>query len=54
MRTGTVVLLVLAMVSVIVVVDVLFLRDHIWLRLATNVGIVLVFAAIYYGVRDRG
>ena len=37
----------LVMVAVIVVVDLLFFRDHDWARLLVNVGIVLVFAAGY-------
>ncbi|WP_186526113.1 hypothetical protein [Leekyejoonella antrihumi] len=40
-------LLVLAMVAVIVGVDVLFFRNHLWARLMVNVGIVLVFGAFY-------
>ena len=35
------------MVVLIVGVDVLFLRDHLWLRLVVNVGIVAVAAVIY-------
>jgi len=42
------VLYVLAMVGIVVGVDVLFLRDQFWLRLITNVGIVLVFVAVYF------
>jgi hypothetical protein len=41
-------LYVLAMVSLIVVVDVFFFRDHFWPRLAVNIGIVLVFVAFYF------
>jgi len=41
------VLYVLAMVAVVVGVDVLFFRGHVWERLAVNVGIVLVFGAFY-------
>jgi hypothetical protein len=41
----------LALVVVVVGVDVLFLRHHTWLRLIVNIGIVLVFAAIYFGFR---
>ncbi|MDN5767613.1 MAG: hypothetical protein L0H96_05675 [Humibacillus sp.] len=37
----------LTMVVVIVGVDVLFFRDHVWARLMVNVGIVLVFGAFY-------
>jgi hypothetical protein len=40
-------LYVLAMVAVVVGVDVLFFRHHFWDRLIVNVGIVLVFAAVY-------
>ena len=40
-------LYILAMVAVIVSLDVLFLRHLFWVRLAVNVAIVLVFAAIY-------
>lgn len=38
---------VLIMVAVIVGVDVVFFRDHLWPRLAVNMGIVLVFGAVY-------
>jgi len=41
-------LYVLAMVAVVVGVDVLFLRGHFWWRLIANVGIVLVFLAVYW------
>lgn len=37
-----------AMVGVVVAVDVLFFRGHVWERLASNVGIVLVFVAFYF------
>ena len=46
-RQAAVVLYVLAMVAVVVGVDVLFFRNQFWVRLAVNVGIVLVFAAFY-------
>jgi hypothetical protein len=48
-RRATVVLVlyVLAMVAVVVGVDILFFRHHLWERLAVNVGIVLVFGAFY-------
>lgn len=42
-----VVLYVLALVTVIVGVDVLFFRNRFWERLLVNVGIVLVFTAFY-------
>lgn len=41
-------LYVVAMAAVVVGVDVLFFRGHVWERLAVNVGIVLVFAAFYF------
>jgi hypothetical protein len=42
-----VVLYLLALVTVVVGVDVLFFRHHALERLMVNVGIVLVFAAFY-------
>ena len=47
-RSGTAASYVLAMVAVVVGLDVLFFRGHVWERLAANVGIVLVFAAFYF------
>ena len=44
-------LYLVVMVTVVVVVDWRFLRRHFWWRLAVNVGIVLVFLAVYLGVR---
>jgi hypothetical protein len=44
------VLYVLLMVALIVGVDLLFLRDQLWLRLAVNIGIVLVFVGFYLTV----
>ena len=46
-RQAAVVLYVLALVTVVVGVDVLFFRNRFWERLMVNVGIVLVFAAFY-------
>jgi len=42
------VLFVAVMIAVIVGVDLLFFRNHLWERLAANVGIVLVFVAFYW------
>jgi hypothetical protein len=42
-----IVLYVLALAAVVVSVDVLFLRGRTWERLGVNVGIVLVFGAVY-------
>jgi hypothetical protein len=44
---AAVVLYVLAMVAVVVGVDVLFLRHQFWPRLLVNIGIVVVFGAVY-------
>jgi uncharacterized membrane protein len=41
-------LYVVAMAAVVVGVDVLFFRGHVWERLGANVGIVLVFGAFYF------
>jgi hypothetical protein len=46
-RQAVVVLYVLALVAVVVGVDVLFFRHYFWPRLIVNVGIVLVFVAVY-------
>ncbi len=46
-RQTAVVLYVLALVAVVVGVDVLFLRGHLWARLIVNIGIVLAFAVVY-------
>jgi hypothetical protein len=46
-------LYVLALVAVIVGVDVLFLRHQFWARLIANVGIVLVFAVVYFRFLSR-
>jgi hypothetical protein len=47
-RSATVAFFVAAMVAVVVGVDILFFRGHVWERLAANVGIVLVFGAFYF------
>jgi hypothetical protein len=52
-RPVVVVLYVLAMVAIVVGVDVLFLRHHFWQRLIVNVGIVLVFGAVYWRFLKR-
>jgi len=41
------------MVAVVVGVDVLFFRHHFWARLIVNIGIVLVFAAVYFRFLKR-
>ena len=44
----TIVLFVVAMITVIVGVDLLFFRNQFWYRLMANIGIVLVFIAFYF------
>ena len=52
-RTAINALYLIAMFSVIVVVDVLFFTHEFWQRLAVNVGIVLVFVAFYFRFLKR-
>jgi len=47
-------LYVLALIAVVVGVDVLFFRHHVWERLLANIGIVLVFTAFYLRFRAHG
>ena len=47
-KRAAIALYVLALVAVVVGVDVLFFRHHLWERLIANVGIVLVFGAFYF------
>ena len=53
MGKAAIALYALALVAAIVAVDVLFLRGYFWARLATNVGIVLVFGTGYAVMRRR-
>ena len=46
-------LYVLALVAAVVGVDVLFFRHQLWERLIVNIGIVLVFAALYFRFLKR-
>jgi uncharacterized membrane protein YfcA len=46
-RQAAVVLYVLALIAVVVGADVLFFQHLFWERLIVNVGIVLVFGAVY-------
>ena len=41
------------MAAVIIAVDVLFFKGRFWERLAVNVGIVLVFVALYFRFLKR-
>jgi hypothetical protein len=38
---------VVAMIAVIVTVDILIFRNHLWERLMANIGIILVFLSFY-------
>jgi hypothetical protein len=46
-RNIAIVLYVVVLIAVIVSVDLLFFRNHVWARLLSNIGIVLLFAAFY-------
>jgi hypothetical protein len=46
-RNMSVVLYIVALITVVVSVDLLFFRNRFWERLVVNIGIVLVFAAFY-------
>jgi predicted cobalt transporter CbtA len=52
-RQATVALYVLTLIAVVVGVDILFFRHHVWERLIANVGIVLVFAALAFRFRSH-
>jgi hypothetical protein len=52
-RQAAVALYVLALIAVVVGVDVLFFRHQLWPRLIVNVGIVLVFVAVYFRFLKR-
>ena len=43
----SVVVLVATMIAVIVTLDIVLFRGHAWARLLANVGVVLVFGALY-------
>ncbi len=42
------IILILGMAAIIITVDVLFFRHQFWERLSANIGIVLIFIAIYF------
>ena len=47
-RNMSIVLYLVVMIAIIVSVDLLFFRNLVWERLASNIGIVLVFVAFYF------
>jgi len=42
------VLYVLLVAAIIIAADILFFRNRFWLRLSFNIGVVLVFLALYF------
>jgi hypothetical protein len=52
-KQAVIALYVVALITVVVGVDVLFFRNRFWERLAANVGIVLVFLSFCYRFLKR-
>ena len=52
-RNMSVVLYIVVMIVVVVSVDLLFFRNLFWERLAANIGIILVFAVLYFSFRRK-
>jgi len=53
-KTTINIIYVLAMVTAIVVVDILFFSHKFWERLIVNIGIVLVYVAFYFAfIKNR-
>ncbi len=46
-KNTSIVLYVLALIVVVVALDILFFRHHVWERLIVNIGIVLLFLGFY-------
>lgn len=46
-KNVTLLVFVLIMAAIIVAIDFLLFRQHFWARLVANIGIVLLFAALY-------
>lgn len=47
-RGWAIAIYIVAMIAVVVGVDILFFKDRFWPRLAVNIGIVLIFLAVYW------
>jgi hypothetical protein len=47
------VLYIVLLIAIVVTVDFLFFKNHLWERLAVNIGIVLVFVAFYFRFLKR-
>ncbi len=50
---ATIVLYILLLIAVVVAVDFLFFKHRFWERLTVNIGIVLVFVALYFRFLKR-
>jgi hypothetical protein len=50
---ATTVLYILLLIAVVVTVDFLFFKNHFWERLMVNIGIVLMFLAVYFRFLKR-
>jgi len=46
-KSAMIVIYVLALITTIVIMDILFFRHRFWERLMANIGVVLVYAAFY-------
>jgi hypothetical protein len=52
-RNMSIALYIVVWIAVVVSVDLLFFRNLFWERLIANIGIVLVFAALYFSFRRK-
>jgi len=52
-RNLSIALYIVVWIAVIVSVDLLFFRNLFWERLIANIGIVLVFATLYFSFRRK-
>ncbi|MGO9886973.1 MAG: hypothetical protein ACLP0L_03520 [Solirubrobacteraceae bacterium] len=52
-RRAAIALYVLALVAIVVGADILFFEHQFWVRLAANIGIVVVFVAFYLRLLKR-
>jgi hypothetical protein len=52
-RNISVAVYIVVMIAVVVGVDLLFFRNLFWERLASNIGIVLVFVVFYFRFRRK-
>ena len=52
-RNMSIALYIVLWIAVVVSVDLLFFRNLFWERLIANIGICLVFAAVYFSFRRK-